>query len=81
MNITEVKKTPVLNQLLHNSEKNAGVFIFASAFFYSTLGMSTENITRRQQIILWLKRIGIVGFCFFLLKGIVWLVLGYYVLK
>jgi len=26
----------------------------------------------------WIKKIGIAGFLFFLLKGIFWLVLGYY---
>jgi hypothetical protein len=27
----------------------------------------------KQKIILWLKRIGIVGFIFFLLKGLIWI--------
>jgi hypothetical protein len=34
--------------------------------------MSTEP-TRREKIILWLKRLGFAGFLFFLLKGLVWL--------
>lgn len=29
----------------------------------------------------WLKKIGVVGFLFFLAKGILWLVLGWLVLK
>jgi len=29
----------------------------------------------------WLKKLGIVGFIFFLAKGIVWLILGYLVFK
>ena len=28
---------------------------------------------------IWLKRLGIVGFLFFLLKGIAWLAFGYFV--
>ena len=43
--------------------------------------MSTANLTRKQQTIAWLKRIGVAGFLFFLVKGIIWLVLGYLVLK
>ena len=31
-----------------------------------------------KKIIVWLKRLGIVGFLFFLLKGIAWLALGFY---
>jgi len=34
--------------------------------------MSTEP-TRREKIIRWLKRLGFVGFLFFLLKGLIWL--------
>ena len=29
----------------------------------------------------WLKKVGIAGFIFFLAKGIIWLILGYLVLK
>lgn len=29
----------------------------------------------------WLRKVGLAGFLFFLLKGIVWLVVGYLVLK
>lgn len=29
----------------------------------------------------WLKRIGLVGFLFFLLKGLVWLAIGYFIIK
>lgn len=32
-----------------------------------------------KKIIIWLKRIGVVGFLFFLLKGIAWLAFGYFV--
>jgi hypothetical protein len=30
---------------------------------------------------LWLKRVGLAGFLFFLLKGIAWLLLGYFILR
>jgi len=29
----------------------------------------------------WLRKIGLAGFLFFLLKGIMWLVIGYAILK
>lgn len=35
-----------------------------------------ENKTRK-----WLKRVGIWGFLFFLAKGLIWLTLGYFVIK
>ncbi|MES2454650.1 MAG: alanyl-tRNA synthetase [Bacteroidota bacterium] len=36
---------------------------------------------KKAAILKWLKRVGIWGFLFFLVKGLVWLALGYYVLK
>ena len=41
--------------------------------------METEK--NKGKIILWLKRLGFWGFIFFLLKGLVWLALGYWVIK
>jgi hypothetical protein len=35
----------------------------------------------RESRKLWLKRIGVAGFLFFLLKGIAWLVIGYFILR
>jgi hypothetical protein len=32
-----------------------------------------ETPARRARIIVWLKRIGVVGFLFFLAKGLLWL--------
>jgi hypothetical protein len=29
----------------------------------------------------WLKKVGLIGFLFFLLKGIAWLLLGYFILR
>ena len=31
----------------------------------------------KQRIYLWLKRIGVVGFLFFLIKGLVWIAVFY----
>ncbi|NLR60420.1 hypothetical protein FHW36_109167 [Chitinophaga polysaccharea] len=42
--------------------------------------MNTDN-TRKAKIIKWIKRVGFWGFLFFLLKGLLWLALGYWVLK
>lgn len=35
----------------------------------------------RKNIITWIKRLGFWGFLFFLLKGIMWLVIGYIIMK
>lgn len=45
--------------------------------------MSTENneTPPKSKLIVWLKRLGFWGFLFFLLKGLIWLALGYWVLK
>ncbi|ASZ12592.1 alanyl-tRNA synthetase [Chitinophaga pendula] len=37
------------------------------------------NPEKKEKIIRWLKRIGFWGFIFFLLKGLLWLALGYWV--
>lgn len=40
-----------------------------------------ETTTRKQRIVKWLKRLGFWGFMFFLLKGLFWLYLIYWVAK
>jgi len=35
----------------------------------------------KRSIITWIKRIGFWGFLFFLLKGLVWMVIGYFLVK
>jgi hypothetical protein len=40
-----------------------------------------DQISKKQSIIKWIKRIGIWGFLFFLIKGLIWLALGYWVFK
>ncbi|EDM36829.1 alanyl-tRNA synthetase [Pedobacter sp. BAL39] len=36
---------------------------------------------RKAAIIKWIKRVGVWGFLFFLIKGLLWLALGYWVFK
>ena len=40
-----------------------------------------NNPSKKALFIKWIKRLGIWGFLFFLLKGLVWLAFGYWVLK
>lgn len=35
----------------------------------------------KKSIVTWIRRIGFWGFLFFLLKGLVWLVIGYFLVK
>ena len=35
----------------------------------------------KKGFITWIKRIGFWGFLFFLLKGLVWLAVGYFIVK
>lgn len=43
--------------------------------------MSVQKEPHIATFLKWVKRIGIWGFIFFLLKGLLWLALGYWVLK
>ena len=45
--------------------------------YFLCIMKSLFNIADKKMIV-WLKRLGIVGFLFFLLKGIAWLALGFY---
>lgn len=38
-------------------------------------------MTRQHKLVKWGKKIGFWGFLFFLAKGLVWLALGYFVVK
>lgn len=41
-----------------------------------------EAITmKKSKAMKWLKRIGLGGFLFFLIKGLVWLAIGYFIIK
>lgn len=41
----------------------------------------TQATPPKSRFILWLKRIGFWGFLFFLIKGLLWLALGYWIAK
>lgn len=43
--------------------------------------MIQKNNRKGSGIMKWVKRIGIWGFLFFLLKGMIWLLVGYLALK
>ncbi|MCO6496502.1 MAG: alanyl-tRNA synthetase [Chitinophagaceae bacterium] len=40
-----------------------------------------EATKNKKNIATWIKRIGFWGFLFFLLKGLVWLAVGYFIVK
>jgi hypothetical protein len=43
--------------------------------------METKTLSVRPNFRKWLQRVGIGGFLFFLLKGIAWLVVGYFIAR
>lgn len=43
--------------------------------------MSMATTGSRQKALRWMKRIGFWGFMFFLVKGLVWIAIGYFVVK
>ncbi|WP_316789178.1 alanyl-tRNA synthetase [Pedobacter frigoris] len=44
--------------------------------------MTTKPTSERKAAILkWLKKVGVWGFLFFLIKGLIWLAIGYWALK
>lgn len=45
------------------------------------MSVEKNETPQKSKFILWLKRLGFWGFLFFLLKGLIWLALGYWVLK
>jgi hypothetical protein len=40
-----------------------------------------EETIKKTKSRQWLKKLGIIGFLFFLLKGLAWLALGYFIFK
>ncbi|MCG3167606.1 MAG: hypothetical protein POELPBGB_03400 [Bacteroidia bacterium] len=40
-----------------------------------------EKNKHQSHLKLWLKRIGFIGFLFFLIKGLAWLAMAYFILK
>lgn len=44
--------------------------------------MNTEKKDSKKDIVLkWIKRVGIWGFLFFLVKGLIWLAVAYIIVK
>ncbi len=43
--------------------------------------MSTQQLSFQQKMLKWLRKVGFWGFMFFLVKGLVWLVVGYWIVK
>jgi len=41
----------------------------------------SETPSRQNQFIVWLKRLGVVGFLFFLFKGLMWLLVPVLIAK
>lgn len=37
----------------------------------------TNKVSSFKKVVLWIKRLGFVGFIFFLIKGLLWLVVPY----
>lgn len=42
---------------------------------------SKLSVNKKTALLKWLKKIGIWGFLFFLAKGLVWLAVGYWIIK
>ena len=38
-------------------------------------------MTKENKLLKWLRKLGFCGFMFFLVKGLVWLAIGYFVVK
>ncbi len=43
--------------------------------------MTNAPVAKKQRLLKWFKRVGIGGFLFFLIKGLLWLALGYWVAR
>jgi len=39
------------------------------------------NLERKEKLKTWIKKLGFWGFMFFLVKGLVWLAIGYFIVK
>jgi hypothetical protein len=47
-------------------------------YFY---GVETNQQSKTTRWKAWLKKLGFIGFLFFLLKGLVWLAIGYFIIR
>lgn len=43
--------------------------------------MQSEGWHKKGIFLRWIKRLGIWGFLFFLIKGLIWLAIGYWLVK
>lgn len=43
--------------------------------------MTTNTSEKKAAMLKWLKKVGVWGFLFFLVKGLIWLAVGYWALK
>jgi len=43
--------------------------------------MTIAENKNKSKLTTWIKRIGFWGFLFFLIKGLVWLAVGYFIIK
>ncbi len=43
--------------------------------------MTAENNKKTSVLLMWIKKVGFWGFLFFLVKGLLWLVVTYWILK
>lgn len=41
----------------------------------------SSTMTKENKLLKWLRKLGFWGFMFFLVKGLVWLAIGYFVVK
>ena len=41
----------------------------------------SQVMTKENKLLKWLRKLGFWGFMFFLVKGLVWLAIGYFVVK
>ncbi len=42
---------------------------------------TADNDKKTSALVSWIKKIGFWGFLFFLIKGLVWLAVGYFIVK
>lgn len=43
--------------------------------------MSAEKNTKSSKVMAWVKKLGFWGFMFFLIKGLIWLAVTYWIVK
>ena len=49
-------------------------------YFYSIMDKDKKD-SKKDIILKWIRRMGVWGFLFFLVKGLIWLAVGYWVVK